>query len=145
MKYLHCTLIALLSVSLCPAVAPAQTRELILGHGGQLLRALAGPYNELFTDDGDNATPVLAVETVASDGNTDRALVPGTDDARLETAPMLFQRPRADGFVLLWQSQADDGDAGVDFATFDGSEWSEVFSLEQDGAPASLTGELVIA
>ncbi len=135
------------SLALLAPAAQAQAQAARLGHSGQLQRVLAGTYGELFApgDDAGDATPVLAVETVATGADVKLALVPGTDDARLESAPALFQDPRHDAFVLLWRSQGEDGDTRLDFATFDGAEWSEVLTLERDGAPVSLPGELKIA
>lgn len=128
----------LLASFLLPTAALAQAPELILDNSGQLQRVLPGAYGDLFAD-GDAAaasTPVLAVETVAA-GEVIRALVPGTEDARLEATPVLFQDPRRDAFVLLWRSQAEAGDVRLDFAAFDGAEWSEIVTLEQDGVSIS--------
>ena len=137
----HLLIVLLASLVLPPAWA--QSPELLLDHSGQLQRVLAGPQNELF-DAGGATVPVLAVETVDAAGDAVRVLVPGTDDARLETDPLLLQAPTQDAFVLLWRSQGADGDVRLDFATFDGAEFSEVVSLEQDGDPVTLTGALRI-
>ncbi len=141
----HLTTVSLLvSLILAPAVW-AQAPEQILDHSGQLQRALAGPYGELFADgDSDDAVPVLAVETVTPTGDAVRALVPGTEDSRLETDPRLFQDPQRDSFVLLWRSLAEDGDGRLDFAAFDGAEWSDVLTLERDGSPVSPADDLRI-
>ncbi len=143
MHYSRHLLIVLLASLVLPPVAWAQEPELLLDHSGRLQRVLAGPQGELF-DAGDATVPVLAVETVAPGGDLARVLVPGTDDSRLETDPLLFQAPMQDAFVLLWRSQAEDGDVRLDFATFDGAEFSEVVSLEQDGVPVTLAGALRI-
>ncbi len=142
----HLPAVCLLAL-LLSTPAWAQAQEMILGPGGQLCRALAGPYGELFAGGAGAgaATPALAVETVAPDGDASRLLVPGTDDGRIETDPLLFRDPRSDSFVLLWRSRAEGGEARLDFATFDGTEWSEVFRLEQDGAPAPVAGEVLVA
>lgn len=137
---------ACLLTLLLPSPSPAETAGMVLGHAGQLQRALTGTYGELFTDAGADATaPVLAVETVAAAGEVARVLVPGTLDSRIETAPRLFQDAHRDSFVMLWRSQAEEGDSHLRFATFDGAEWSEVFTLERDGEPISLQGEPLIA
>ncbi len=150
-----CLLASLIPASLIPAslilaslilppAASAQGQESILDHSGQLRRVLTGTYSELF-DDGDGALPVLAIETVAPAGAATRVLVPGTDDARLESSPLLVQNPRLEASVLLWRSRAEQGGDRLDFATYDGAQWSEVLTLEHDGAPVSLSGELKTA
>ncbi len=119
---------------------------MILGPGGQLSRALAGPYGELFTGDAAGAgTPVLAIETITAGGEISRLLVPGTEDARIESDPRLFRDPRSDSFVLLWRSRVDEGEDDLDFATWGGAEWSEVFRVEHDGEPASPGAEMLAA
>ncbi len=146
MHYSRFLPIALLATLVLPLAVWAQSPELILDHSGQLRRVLAGPRNVLFPDGeaGDDAMPVLAVETVTPAGDVTRLLVPGTEDSRLETAPLLFQDPKLDAFVLIWRSQGEAGDTQLDFTAFDGVEWSEVLTLEQDGAPVSLAGDLKI-
>ncbi len=136
MKYTRHFSIALL-VSLALPLSASAGPELLLDHRGQLQRVLAGTHGELMG--GDGATPVLAVETVTATGDAARVLVPGTDDSRLEIDPLLFQVPTQDAFVLLWRSRGDDGDVRLDFASFDGAEFSGVTSLERDGAPVSLS------
>ncbi len=136
----------LLAILLATPAAGSNPPEMILGPGGQLQRALAGAYGELFAagDPTAPATPVLAIE-IGSGNDAERLLVPGTDDARIETDPRLFRDPRSDTFVLLWKSRAEGGDAELAFATFDGAEWSEVFRLERDGEPVPVAGAPLIA
>lgn len=131
-----------------PYPSPGE-EEMVLGQAGQLQRALTGSYGELFADasSADAGTPVLALETRAPGAEAARVLVPGTLDARTETAPLLFQDSHHDSFVVLWRSLAgeDGGGSHLSFATFDGAEWSEVFRLERDGVPVALAGEPLIA
>ncbi len=131
------------SIVFAPAVW-AQGAEQILDHGGQLQRVLTGSYAELFGNDGeiDGATPVLTLDSTAPTGEITRILVPGTEDARIETTPRLFQDPKADNFVLLWHSQDAEGATRLDFATYDGTAWSDVVTLERDGAAVSPSGVL---
>ena len=135
-----CLLASLLSTPL----ALAQESELILDGSGQLRKALVGVYGDLFSDGAVTAaTPVLAVETVAATGEIGRILIPGTDDTRVESAPILIRDPGQDAFVVLWRTETVD-DARLDFTVFDGSEWSEVLTLGQDGVPASVGPELKV-
>ena len=135
-----------LSIALQSA-ALAASSPAVLGHSGQLQRALTGTYGELFSEGEalDAATPVLVVEIVSAGHEAARFLVPGTEDSRVEAEPILFQDGKYDTFVLLWQSRAEESASQVRFAIFDGSEWSQVHTLEHDGAPVEVAGAPSIA
>ena len=132
------------AVGLCtclPVFASAETSSIALGRSGQLQRALTGTYGELFTEHGPVAAtaPVLAVEIDRVGEAPARFLVPGTEDSRIEEAPILFQDSKYNSFVLLWMSHGEE-ETSLHFADFDGSEWSDVHTLEADGVPVALTG-----
>ena len=136
MRILKLTSIACLLLSVTqPLVAAAEASRMALGQAGQLHRVLTGIYGDLFADgeDADAAVPVLAIEIDWPGEQTARLLVPGTEDARTEARPLLFQDSTYDTFVLLWLSRGEEEDTHLRFATFDGSEWSQVYALEQDG------------
>ncbi|MEM7350440.1 MAG: hypothetical protein AAF657_06515 [Acidobacteriota bacterium] len=119
----------------------AAAGEAIIGHGGQLQKAIAGLYGDLFptsTSETGAATPVLALDIRHADGESARLLVPGTDDARTESVPALFQDAQRDALIVLWLSRAGEDESQLHFAVYDGTEWSDVHTLEVDEAPATI-------
>lgn len=145
MKNTRTFFVSCLCLTVAAPIAHAQTVSMAVGNSGQLHRTLAGTYGELFAEDSglDPTAPVLAIEIDRPDQGASRLLVPGTDDSRIETDPRLFHDTRYDSVVLLWNSVGD-GETHLEFATFDGSEWSQIHALEEDGAPASIAGGALV-
>jgi hypothetical protein len=120
-------LLPLLLLFLAPP-ARAELKASALGDAGELYTVRAGVWGELFPGDGSHAaaTPVLVLEIAPGDGETDRLLVPGTEDARVESDPQLLYEQRSGSAILLWHSDSPEDGLRVEFATYGETGWSAV-------------------
>ncbi len=121
--------------------ASAAQPPVAISQSGQLQRALVGSYGDFFPAGAQGISadaPVLALELRAPGEETTRVLVPGTENARYETNPFVFQDPTYNSLTILWSSRPEEGEAQIHFATFDGDDWSDVYILENEEAAVSV-------
>lgn len=130
-----------------PYAIEAEVSAAALGHAGQLQRAVAGHAEDLFPPGAglQAAAPVLALEIHRPGEDVERLLVPGTEDARVEMEPAVFQDAKHDALVLLWLSWAEGEGYHQHFATLDSDGWSEVVTLGVQGTPSRLAAPPRIA
>lgn len=111
-------LLAGLLVLLASGIAGAEPGPAALGQGGELLRLETGTWSSLFPGETGNAW-ALAFERTGPGGVVERLAVPGTGDARQETAPRVIHDSDGGASILLWHSVGGDGLFQLRFATLD--------------------------
>lgn len=132
-------LCALTVLTASPANAAA--REAALGAEGELYLAKAGTYGELFpggTQVTDPATAVLALDVIASDGATQRVLVPSTGGPEVERSPSVLYEEDSETVFLVWESQEQIHPL-IRLASFDGRSWSPAVRITGGNSLAAKT------
>lgn len=125
------------SVLALGAPAAAEPGAVALGDRGELYRAVAGEYGDLFPDGAEAApgTPVLALEIDRPGEARVRRLVPGSEAAGVDGSPALvFEADSGTAFVV-WESRSDPGSSSVRLAALRGDDWTEPFELSGDVDP----------
>ncbi|MEM6793804.1 MAG: hypothetical protein AAF725_07460 [Acidobacteriota bacterium] len=135
MMKLHSTLLAALTLSAGLLVSPALAlvpTDAAVTDSGQIQRAVAGSYGELFPEGTSSPPEVRALALDLQDGaETRRLLVPttaGTDSAwRPERSPSVVWDSTSETTILLWLSGTGvEGHDTIEFTSLQGDTWSEV-------------------
>lgn len=110
-----------------PASADEPPRA--LNRTGELLEIEAGAFGRFF-DDGALATdqPILVLSVRGSDTES-REIVPTTEDAAEEVAPLLVHDTRSDRSTILWERRDEDGTSIRYIQRMSDGSWSEVRTL----------------
>ncbi len=129
----------LVFASMLALAAPtaADPGAVALGDRGELYRALAGKYGDLFPDGGAAApeTPVLALEIDEPGEPPVRRLVPGSEGAGVDgSAALVFEADSGSAYVV-WESRSDPGSSSVLLAGLRGDDWTEPYELSGDVDP----------
>lgn len=131
------TALTLTAGLLLAAPAAAEPGAVALGDRGELYRALAGTYGDLFPDGGAAApeTPVLAIEIDEPGEQRVRRLVPGSEGTGADGSPALVFEADSGTAYVVWESRSDPGSSSVLLAGLRGGDWTEAYELSGDVDP----------
>lgn len=129
--------VALLAAALIAVPAVVRASEAALGNDGRLFRVTAGTYADLFPEGtaAEPDAPVLALDVSAPGTPKVRRLVPGSETAAEDLAPVLvFEAGSATAYVV-WESRRDAETSALLLAGLHEEEWSGPVELSGDAAP----------
>jgi hypothetical protein len=121
----------------CALPCLAARRDAAIGAKGEVYVAQTGSYRTLFPGSAANAAdfPVLALDILRPSGETERILVPGTDDQKVEAKPSLVYEDESQTVFLVWENRISDIHSMLSLGAFDGKDWMK--PIEITGNPFS--------
>lgn len=101
-------------------------REAALGSGGELFQVTTGTYGALFPGGRQTAAsnPVLGLDIARPGEAVERILVPGTEEADVESSPYILVEGSSNTVFLVWEIRINDIHSLLRLASFDGTSWS---------------------
>ncbi|MFL6193365.1 MAG: hypothetical protein ACJ75H_04295 [Thermoanaerobaculia bacterium] len=127
-----------LLAGLCALPGLAASRDAAIGAHGEVYVAQTGSYKALFPDAAPGAGgnfPVLALDVLKAGGETERILVPGTNDEKVESKPSLVYEDESQTLFLVWENRISEIHSMLSLGAFNGQSW--MTPIEITGNPFS--------
>lgn len=125
----------LLALTATPAAAMEAPDAAAVGADGRLFMVHAGPYGELFPEQGlaDAASPALALEMVHPDQRREMLLVPDTESENVEDSASVLFEDGSETLFILWQTKINSIHSRLNLVGFHDGAWTE--TIEISGNP----------
>ncbi len=114
-----------------PAMANEEPTP-VLGSDGTIYQLVSSTYGDLFGDEGSvngGIHHVLALDLLQPNGDTERLLVPGTEDFYTESSATLVYEDTAGIVYVLWEGFQYGIHPKIYLTGYDGSDWRDVIEI----------------
>ncbi|MEM1248587.1 MAG: hypothetical protein AAGK22_19575 [Acidobacteriota bacterium] len=119
--------------ALCAAAAlPLAAETSVLGSGGDLYSLEIGRAEALLESPAGDPQATVLVLDLTHDGETERRVVPGSEDEDFEVSASMVYEPFSDSIYVIWASQYQFAHSRIRLIQYRDGAWSEPIDITND-------------